>query len=231
MKHRTVLSMGGRRQVHTCAVRRRRAVVGAAVGLLLAAGCASSEYRYIGGTQASEGAFFKLPRSWQTFEIEREAVTGRPLPISTGGPEPWIVAFDADPQPSLDHLDDAVPAHPVGSAQVLVLGPNERETVSLRALRSLATPEGVDPITAVRQGDPTFEVVRWEDVTGRGFQGERVVFNRRVADGTWVTTDHTALLDRAGNTLFVFQLSCESSCFQANRSRINQIVESWQVRR
>lgn len=223
--------MAGPGRVHTGPVRRRRAVVGLVLGLVALAGCAGSEYRYIGGTAASEGAFFKLPRDWQTFEIDDEPVTGRPTPMTTGGPQPWVVAFDAAPDPSLDHLQQAVPAHPVGSAQVLVLGPAEREIVSIRALRSLATPEGVDPITAVRQGDPSYEVVRWEDVTGRGFQGERVVFNRQVADGTWVTTDHTVLLDRAASTLFVFQLSCESSCFAANRKQINQIVESWQVRR
>lgn len=206
------------------------AVLGAVLVAAVLTGCSSS-YEYVGGTSASKGAYFKVPASWSTFSAEPdEVVEGRPVPLTRPSADTWSVLFDAHPEPSAAHLAEVAPAYPVGEAAVLTFDAQDRDVVSLAVLRSLATDDRTDPLET--HGNGTVEVVRFEGVSNQGgLVGERVVFNRQVEPGVWVTTDHTAMWNPVTGTLYRFVVTCASACFLDNQGEIDEVVASWQVRR
>jgi hypothetical protein len=217
-----------------CSRRVVRGVRLGAVALVSAAAASScaSNYEYVGGSAASDGAFFKIPKGWETFTIENDAATpeGRPAAITRAQTQPWTIVFDADPQPTLDHASEVATAHPFGVATVLPLPRAQRDQVSLRSLRMLATEDSTDPIEA--HGDGTYEVVKYQDVSGSGgLVGERLVFNKQVEPGVWLTTDHTAMWNPEEGVIYRFVVRCASECFEDYQQQIDEVVESWQVRR
>jgi hypothetical protein len=199
------------------------AVVAVGVG---ASACGTNEYRYV--SNSSEGAFFKVPSGWELFRIRQEAPTDRPAP-ATAGEGPWHVVFDSAPEPDETHAEESAPTHPVGQALILPLSASQGDTLSTKQLRSVLF--GTDPLDAADQGTGDVEIVDFEQITtGSGLRGSRVVFNYRVDDG-WATADQTTLLDDKASRAYVFEVRCESECFQEHRDQITQIVRSWQVRK
>jgi hypothetical protein len=205
----------------------RAGLVCASAAVVLGA-CADSGYQYV--KSPSEDAFFKVPDSWELYRIESEEPTDRVEPIDLGGSEPWQLVFDGSPEASLDHVAQAAPDAPVGQAVVLDLSSSQRDAVSLAALRASATTDGKDPLELAGQGDPTMEIVAYEDlVTADDMRGSHIVFNRQLEDGTWITVDHTALLNPATTRAYLFTVRCSATCFESNQSEISRIVGSWTV--
>jgi len=194
------------------------------------AGCADSGYRYV--KNSSDGAYFKVPDSWELFRVEEDdtAPTDRPEALDLGGEAPWIVVFDGSPEPALSHAQEAAPDHPVGLAQVFPLSSGERDGISLAGVRSLALDGEADPLELISQGNPAIEPIAYEDITtDAGLRGSRIVFNQQLSDGTWITVDHTALLDAATQRLYRFVVRCSSTCFKAHESEIDAVVASWRI--
>jgi hypothetical protein len=206
---------------------RRRAGAAAAVVLGVAvAACGTNDYRYV--SNSSEGAFFKVPRSWELFRVRQEAPTDRPAP-ATSGEGPWHVVFDSAPDADEAHMDESAPEHPVGQALIIPLTASQGDGLSTKQLRGVLF--GTDPLDAADQGTGDVEIVDFEQITtGAGLRGSRVVFNYQV-DGSWATADQTTLLDDKASRAYVFEVRCESTCFDEHREEISRIVQSWQVRK
>jgi hypothetical protein len=206
---------------------RRRALaltVLAGVGLGLSA--CGSDYRYV--NNAEERTFFRVPAGMEVFRIRSEQPTDRIAPVtSMGANEPWNVVFDADAAPSPDHVTDIAPAAIVGRAEIIPIGSDTSDAVSVKQARA-ALAGGDDPLDAT---DGSTEIVSFSTLNKPGgLTGSRVVFSREVRDGVWTTYDQSSLIDVAGRKVYFFEVKCEAACFKAQRDQISQIVNSWQVR-
>src|SRR4051794_451604 len=115
---------------------RRRHVAAVVLGASLLVGCADSGYQYV--KNSDEGAYFKVPDGWHLFDLADDKADGPPDRVEppTGPSTGWRIVFDASPDPSVDHLSEASPDHPVGIAQVAPIPSADfRDTVDLAVLR------------------------------------------------------------------------------------------------
>ena len=195
----------------------------AAVGL----GACGSDYRYVDNAQ--ERTFFRVPSGMEIFRIRSDQPTDRIPPITTpGANEPWNIVFDDDASPTPDHVTDPAPAAIVGQAEIIPIGATTAESLSVKQARAVLA-GGDDPLDATDSGT---EIVSYTTLNKPGgLIGSRVVYNREVQDGLWTTFDQSSLIDVAGRKVYFFEVKCEASCFKAQRTRISQIVDSWQVRK
>ncbi|HXF56872.1 MAG TPA: hypothetical protein VNO34_04745 [Actinomycetota bacterium] len=194
-------------------------------GLVL--GACSSTYTYVKNPQAR--TFFKVPNDWRVFseeEIFARDIEGlSPQGEAATREAIWMVAFDASPHPSLDHLFEADAQAPHGFARVQPISDQARDTFSLATLRNI-----LFPIDRVAQEDPgAVEILQNQDlVLDNGFHGSRIVFNIRRGT-TFYTVNQTALVDPATRTLYLFVVGCEARCYVANQDVIEDVVQSWTV--
>lgn len=202
--------------------RRVRWVVVAAASALVFAGCGTNDFTYV--NNSAEGTFFKVPTSWKLYRVTPEQVTDRPA--APQGQSPWHVVFDSSGEPAVDHADEERPAEPVGEALIFEISGEQGDQLSPADLRAAFL--GQDPLGA--EGAEV-EVVDFEQLsTDSGLRGSRVVFNAQTAEGDWVTTDHSSLINAAGTRVYVFEVKADSQAFKADAAQISQIVDSWQVK-
>jgi hypothetical protein len=224
---------------------RGRTVNVAVAGLVVAgllAGCAGSGQRYV--KNSSEGVYFTIPDDWKLYEedaiLDFQDDQLGPEAIESRRDGSWQVFFDAAPRPSLRHLEQFLTAHPNGQAQVLELGPQQRDTVSLEVLRNL-----VLPIDEISQIDETLvELVDAEEINRDGVRGVQFVFNvdMEAVDSLiaglepapdrkpeFATINQTALVDSATRKLYALVISCEAGCYEDNKSTIEKVADSWTV--
>jgi hypothetical protein len=212
---------------------RCRHLVAAACSVLLLVACADSGYQYV--SNSDEGAYFKVPDDWELFDladVEPDGPSDRVEPAGNGVTG-WRIVFDASPDPSVEHLSDISPNHPVGIAQVAPIPTADfRDNVDLAVLRSLALGGRADPVALARDRDPNIELLAFDDITTEeGFRGSHIVMNVRLPDGKFRTVDHVALVDPATTKMYQFLVMCSSSCYRDNQDEIERIVASWQIRK
>jgi hypothetical protein len=223
--------------------RLRRLPIFAVAAALLIGGCTSG-YQYV--TNSKTKTYFKIPDQWRLYS-ENEIFASQIQGLSPQSEEAtkaalWMVAFDADPHPSLEHLFQlttrcdlvkatpgaALPVgcYPEGFAQVRPLSGSQRDGLSLAGLRNSIFP--VDDL--VTQDPMAVEILRQEDIVlGSGFHGSRYVMNVK-RDSAYLTVDQTALVDPATRMLYLFVVGCEAHCYLDHQQTINQIVKSWTVK-
>ena len=61
-------------------------------------------------------------------------------------------------------------------------------------------------------------------------RGSRLVNNVRGSDGTFVTFDQTALLDKRTRLIYLLVVTCDADCYVKNQKTINSVVDSWTVK-
>lgn len=199
-----------------------------AAAALLATSCAGSGFRYV--KDSSSTAIFKIPSGWEVFE-EEQILTSADIVASPQAKEAfaaatWMVAFDADPSPSLDHLFIFANAadDPTGFAQVRPLGLEERDAFSLADIRNaLFDVDG-------SQSGAQAELLSSEDLLlDGGYRGLHVVFN--VQDGeTFLTVNQVGLVDPGTSTLYLFAIGCEAKCYLDHQGDIEEVASSWTVK-
>ena len=202
-------------------------LVGVGVLALAAVSCGSNKYRYI--SNSDEGAFLRIPSSWELYDVGDEQPTDRPAPLTVSDDGAWTVAFDASPQPSPDHIGERAPTDVVGLVQIVPLSREARDRLSFKSMRATLL-GGTDPLDVAQQGDPDLELILFEPVDRGPVHGDRTVVNIRNSDDAWVTLDQTVFTNEDSSRVYRLLVVCEASCYQENRSTIDAIVESWQVK-
>jgi|GEM_PF-3929703 hypothetical protein len=202
-------------------VRARPALLAGVAAAVLAAGCGTNDYRYV--NNASADAYFKVPNDWEIFRIQAEEVTDRLAPEQGTGP--WHVVFDSAADPAADHADAERPTDAVGQALIIDIGPEQGDRLSPADLREAFI--GVDPLNV---DDDTIEVIDAELLEQGGLRGSRVLFNQQTNDGEWVTIDHSSLINAAGTKVYLFEVKADAVAFKADKDRLAQIVDSFEVR-
>ena len=195
----------------------------ATVGSLAAC---SSPYRYVENTDAN--TFFKVPKEWRLFDEndifasnitsfspQQEAATRRAI---------WLVAFDANPKPSIQNLLQTT-KYPNGIARVSSLPDEARDVFSFAALRNV-----IFPIDDTLSQDPqAVEILQIQDLVLKdGFRGSRIIFNIRRGEN-FLTVNQTGVVDSDTRSLYLLVVGCESHCYVQHQKAIDEIVKSWTV--
>lgn len=202
-------------------------------GAVLLSACAESEFTYVQSSDRT--AFFRVPRDWETFSRREILVhSGLSLSQAADAANPWLVAVDANPNPSVDRVLQLgrVPEHPVILAQAIQLTPAANDQMSLQSLRNFAYP--VDDLTQ----EDRAELRSYEEVVlAGGYHGIRLEYDiimkgqyRVDVDNTVMRVSQLSVLDPAQRTVYLFLLRCESHCYRDHESVIEQITQSWTVK-
>lgn len=194
------------------------------VAVVLLGACGAPEYNYLKRT--SDGVFLKLPASWTVYD-EREFWEGQglsPAEVDDQMANGWVAAFDADPSPSMAHVAALVPDHVTGVLSVRSIPAEQRDTLSLKSLRSAV----VDLDTAVDEG--TARLIKYDELDlSDGFRGIRVVYRYQTKDGPAVFDQITAH-DGNATKLYNFVQTCSLECYQESSKAMDKVAATWTLR-
>src|SRR5438045_738352 len=127
-------------------------VIAGAVGLAILASACSSGFIYIKNSKTK--TYFRVPVEWHLFsedEVFQSQVTSlSPQTAAALRASVWLVAFDANPKPSLNDLLSTDSPYPQGLARVMQLSAQTRDSISLASLR-----DAVFPLDQLQLQDPT----------------------------------------------------------------------------
>lgn len=200
----------------------------AALVLTALAGCATSGYTYIANQNL--GAYLRVPADYEVFDTEQvlgEALADLPRDQAEALLErQWVVAFDAGEEPEPDRFVSQLTA-PAGElsglARVRVLNNRERLAYSLESLGN----ELISEQQAAQLGN-RLRVLDVQEVSQEDADGLKLTFSVEAAKGTFVF-DQLGFIDDHHRKVFVLALGCSSSCYEANRDAIAEIIESWTI--
>ena len=216
-------------------MRRYRGTVAATciVAIVAIAACGGSRFHFV--QNKDDQTFFKVPSKWGVLTVDRPKDDTAKLPPA------WIRAFDAAADPKLDHVVADVPTQVVGRAIVQYVDAGTADSISPASMRAVASGLSADPLTLA---DKQPDQIKVRDITtlhGKGgLKGSRIVYETLATDGRKVTRDMTTMIDpqpypnpngqrTSMFKVYEFVVECESSCFEANKSQIADVIKSWQV--
>jgi len=231
---------------------RRWSVFGAAVlCLVVLAGCGDSKFRYV--SNSSSKTYLKVPRDWRQFK--QDELVGAEISAARDANQPsslidvllnrqfqWRVAFDADPDPSVDHTV-ALAEEPVIEVSVRQLEPAEREQVNLASLRNVVVnydeqKQMADQAVAEKAvgiNGETTTAFRSIDETELnlpdGVRGVRLRYVLRPsASSGFYAFDQTALVDAKAQRLYVLLIRSSEAQFLRNNGLFTEIAKSFTVK-
>jgi hypothetical protein len=193
------------------------------------AACDGPRVSYVksGDVAGSEARLFiRVPEGWRLFEeedfLDQQSEDLTEEQIQALRDRQWLVIFDADPRPSIDHLaPDA--DHPAGFAQIRQLAESEAD-YSIESLKS-----EVFPYSELRFQDG-FELLGQKELEGLPDDLEGVelsyVFD---LDGTPVRVTQVGALDPANRVIYLTVIACKESCFEDEQRVIRRLISSWTV--
>jgi hypothetical protein len=194
--------------------------------VVLAASCSGSGYQYV--KDSTSTAFFKLPTDWALYDedqiLDSDLVSLSPQSQQSVAQAIWMVAFDANGNPSLAHVLSSGSEQPAGFAQVRPLGSEERDTFSLSTIRNaLFDVDG-------SSGTAGVELLSASDIVlAGGYRGVHVEFNVPQG-GDYLTVNQLGVVDPQTSTLYLFVIGCEAHCYLDHQDAIDQIANSWTVK-
>jgi hypothetical protein len=221
----------------------RGGFVALVVGVLMATGC-GSDYRYVSNRE--DGAFFKVPDSWQLYE-EGDLLRAEDDSVSEDDVEGlaetvWLRGFDAADDPDPQHVVDVTAESPRGYAEVRALSETERDGLDYGALRRSGYPlhdpttgEAVDPLEyAAQDPEGVITVLDYQDegTLGKlelddGLRGVRLITRIALEDEEPVILEQVSVVDAATRRHYGFTVGCTERCWEDNEDVIREIADSW----
>jgi hypothetical protein len=193
---------------------------------LVLAACAGTGYHYVKSSE--DKTYFKVPENWHLYD--EESVLGAlegdlsKDEIEARRDTTWMSVFDADPDPSLDHVASRQPNYPVGRAIVQPLSPEASDSASLQSLRNLF----FEVDSALEAGSATVRTYEPVQLDG-GFHGSHLVANLSNKKAT-LTVNQVAVFDQATSKLYAISIYCSTACYDKYESKIQAVIDSWTVR-
>ena len=193
------------------------------------AACGAPDYHYVKST--SNRTYMRVPSDWTLYD--EDAL----LESSDDSEESkeefkrltWSVAFDAAPDPSLEHILSKT-SHPTGLVQVRTLTPSQRDAFSLADLRRLLLP--FDPLSDDAQMAGEVEVLEAREIKqDGGLHGSELLLNLQTEEGELVKWRQVALTDAGVSKVHILAISCDVECYKANEGVIDKVVASWKVKK
>jgi hypothetical protein len=202
---------------------------------VLAVGCGRSDFQYV--ENSSEGVYIRVPDDWDVVandldpalpRTSRGVVLTENLPPTIGL---WEVDMVASPVAAGGDFPEAK-----GTLLVSIVNPEYRHEVSVesqRARRFQLSGEEEGQVATLRelarQNDPRVALIDDVDIVENDIRGNRAVFRVQGDDGSTSIVDHVVTFDAATSRSYELFFSCETRCYEANRSAINEIVDSLTV--
>ncbi len=195
--------------------------------------CAGSGFTYV--HTSDNLAFFKVPLGWTTYNKQQILVaSGQSLSPATDQTYTFLMGYDSDPHPSIEHvlsLPDA-PAYPVIVAQVRTLSPQDQDSMSLASIRN-----AIYPLDRLAQANAAALLGEKMLSLSGGLHGSQLLYQVSLQGTASVNTgnqvievNQIGLVDPAMTKLYLFTVRCEAHCYRDNQKLINQIVQSWTVK-
>ena len=201
-----------------------------AIGALLAVVLSSCSTSATYAGSSAQDVFFKLPRSWTVYNQTTLQDMGLVNPTQTsqqqaaGNSYQLFVSFASpDPHLGLHGQADLSGKSPWAYNFVESLAGSDAESMSLGSLSDLVLP--VDTLSqqgAAEQLAPTRLLVKGN------LRGTRIAYEAKSAAGS-VAFEQEALLNSPTNEVWVLAVGCSPTCFEAHRSTIDNIVNSFTV--
>ena len=197
------------------------AVLGSVALAVLAACGGERDNNYLENSDA--GVFARLPVDWTVFPAD----DGNPVadPRVDLGYGAWRVVVDGAAEPSRAHIEEQTPDEPVGYALVTPLEGTEL-TPTLAGLRSLASPDGSDPLAGPVPG---LAVEEYDEIDLGHAWGSRITTDYTQPDGSHLKITQLAFIDEGSNRLTLFTLGCSAECFDDHIDEINTVVASFTI--
>jgi len=211
-----------------------RALVAVIAALGVLSACGSPSYTYV--TNSDDHVFFKVPRNWHRVDqkdLEDVATSGLTATEAAAlRAATWSVAYDADPQPSVDHLLGATAKQPVALSRVLRVPEGNRGSITVDSLRNAFLPITDEARLAASNGGtlvPEADMITDEMVKAKGALGVHLVY-RLPINGSMETFDQTAYKADDGSRVYLFLVRCVQTCY-SNRfgGELDDVVRSFTV--
>jgi hypothetical protein len=204
----------------------RCGVAGALALAAVATACGDPEYQY--PHDGAEGVYFKVPSEWTVFDETKTSQEGRVEGGSSVTPV-RVWAIDAHDPAAVTNITVRDGDHPVGMVRIFATTERLGQAVSIAAIRS----DGFefDPVSPPADLDGTWEVVidqalRTED----GVSGAVAVFNHReTPDDPWQSQAREVYVDPSRQRIYMLDIYCNSTCFEANWDDIFDVLDSWRI--
>ena len=205
---------------------------GRLIGCLLVAvalvSCSGPQMSYVKTGDVGESraaAFFRLPADWATFDGDEifESLAGAGGESSATQEQlaatQWVLAFDADPAPSIDHLGQTG-KHPVGFARVRTISPMESNFTEDDLRNEVFR---IDQL----QSSEGFELLASEDLKfHEGIVGSRLTYSLETGTGK-ATVGQVGAYDSEARVAYMLVVLCESVCYDDNEEELNRLMDSW----
>lgn len=214
---------------------RSRTSVVAALSIVVAvvalAACGGPGSTYV--TNSGDRTYLKVPNSWRQIDPQQfTAVLGSP-PAKSSAEGTWIVGYDADAQPALDHMFEPTITQPMVLVSVDAVPEKSRGQVSLDVVRDFRYPvsESARGRLGMASGLSEFQLLADEVLTpGHGVRGVHSVFSYRVSGGPPQIFDQLGYINDDASKLYLAIARCSADCFQQRQQEIEDVVNSFTVR-
>lgn len=216
-----------------------------------AGACSKSDFRYV--SNASINTYLKVPVEWK--EFKHDDLIGAELDAARDSNQPtslidalvnrqfqWRVAFDGDPQPSVEHAL-SLAEEPLVEVSVRALDAEEHDQVSFAALRNVIV--NYDELKAQAQSDlsgrgvgvagestTTFRPIDEEELNYEGgIRGVRLRFVLRPTPSSpFYAFDQTTLVDSKAERLYVLLIRSGEAQFLRHNQLFTEIARSFTVK-
>lgn len=202
----------------------------AVIGLLLLTACTPSK-QYAGSK--SEGAFFSVPNGWIKVSNKdlnkEESKSLNQDDLDRLSMVSYQEGFTSAPKISPREVFMLTATdHPVVFARIRDLFPEERNAISLNALRNIILPV-TSYLDGSRSNDRNFQLLDDQEVVEKGGKGVNLRFSFDY-EGVNETINQSALYSNDQNKIYLLIIRCSTKCYQKNEKQINEIVKSFTVR-
>ena len=220
--------------------------------LAFAGACSESKFRYV--TNSSINTYLKVPREWKVYEqddlVDAEITAARKanqpsslIDVLINRQFQWRMAFDSDPQPSVEHTL-SLAEEPVVEVSVRALDRDEHDQVSLASLRNVIVnydemkaeaakdAGGRSGLGIAGESTTTFRPIDEEELNyAEGVRGVRIRYVLRPnPQSPFYAFDQTTLVDGKAERLYVLLIRSGEAQFLQNNQLFTEIAKSFTVK-
>jgi hypothetical protein len=228
------------------------ASVAVLLALVLATSCGESKFRYV--SNSAINTYLKVPAEWREYkqddlvqaEIDAARQANQPsslIDVLINRQFQWRMAFDGDPQPSVEHTL-TLAEEPVVEVSVRALDQDEHEQVSLASLRNVIINYdemkadaqsglgGGSGMGVTGESTKTFRPIDEEELHyDDGVRGIRLRYVLRPnASSPFYAFDQTTLVDSKAQRLYVLLIRSGEAQFLRHNQLFTEIAKSFTVK-
>jgi hypothetical protein len=208
----------------------------AAAGTLLIAvsSCAAPAYNY--ASDSADGAYFKVPSSWQEISANSVAEAQTELSQSAAGAKGGVFTWSRAYSPAVVRSPGELFAgsdQPIVYASVQTINASLQSQLSFDDMRDLLFPVTSQARSEAKSEGSTltgFQSIGSSTITdSNGIRGINELYEYTI-NGQPDAFDQTVLTNSSTTKLYLLLVQCYQACFVAHEAQIKMVVDSFTVR-